>query len=111
MVFLVDTDGDGDTDHFVTVIGYDDGTPHQYGCYDTWAASPGIRWETFQGMGSVAWGIWGGWSFNLSSGDNNDPILYNGSVSPQSGRLPSPHQVSSHYHPGHYRHSGLPVCR
>ncbi len=63
MVFLVDTNGNGDSDHFVTVIGYDDST-NEYGCYDTWSSSPGIRWEIFQGVGND-WGIWGGWSFEL----------------------------------------------
>ncbi len=33
-VFLVDTNGDGWTDHFVTVVGYD--TNRNYGLYDTW---------------------------------------------------------------------------
>jgi hypothetical protein len=67
MVFLVDSDGDGSTDHFVTVIGYDDSSPHKYGCYDTWASSPGIRWEQFRGMSSsYSWGIWGGWTFSLA---------------------------------------------
>jgi hypothetical protein len=67
MVFLVDTDGDGSTDHFVPVIGYDDSEPHKYACYTTWAGMPGIRWETFRGMASGSpWGIWGGWSFKLT---------------------------------------------
>jgi hypothetical protein len=47
MMFLVDSDGDGDTDHFVPVIGYDDVTM-QYGFYDTWSENESIRWETFQ---------------------------------------------------------------
>jgi len=66
MVFLVDSDGNGSTDHFVTVIGYDDGNPKKYGCYDTWASSPGIRWEQFRGVSSsYSWGVWGGWSFQF----------------------------------------------
>ncbi|MHC4498436.1 MAG: cysteine peptidase family C39 domain-containing protein, partial [Planctomycetota bacterium] len=64
MVFLVDTDGDGSTDHFVPIIGYDDGTPHKYACYTTWSSMPGIRWYTFQGVGNN-WGVWGGTSFSL----------------------------------------------
>ena len=65
MVFIVDIDGDNDTEHFVTVIGYDTPT-HQYGFLDTWAPTGIIRWETFQSMGSYQpWSIWGGWSFRL----------------------------------------------
>ena len=39
MVFLVDSDGDGRTDHFVTVIGYREvnGYP-EYACWDTWSS-------------------------------------------------------------------------
>jgi len=67
MVFLVDDNGDNDTDHFVTVVGYDTQT-NQYGFLDTWNVIPtGIRWETFQSMGNYQpWSIWGGWSFRLS---------------------------------------------
>ncbi len=66
MVFLVDTDGDNSTDHFVTVVGYNDGTPLKYGCYDTWSPQ-GVRWETFRGMATGApWGISRGWSFQLA---------------------------------------------
>ncbi|MBN2500379.1 MAG: C39 family peptidase [Anaerolineales bacterium] len=57
VVFLVDTDGDGSTDHFVTGIGYDDdsGTP-MYASWDTWYHT--VRWEEFAEMGSgQPWGI------------------------------------------------------
>lgn len=64
MVFLVDSDGDGSTDHFVAVVGYDAQT-NQYGCHDSWAPA-GIRWETFQNIGNGAWSIWGGWSLRLA---------------------------------------------
>jgi hypothetical protein len=67
MVFLVDTDGDNQTDHFVAVVGYDAPT-NQYGCRDSWLPAGDIRWETFQSMGSYQpWSIWGGWSFQLGS--------------------------------------------
>lgn len=57
VMFLVDTDGDDDTDHFVPVIGYDD-VAMQYGFYDTWSEDETIRWETFRGMGTgVEWGV------------------------------------------------------
>ena len=43
LVFLVDSSGDGDTDHFVTVVGYrESGGYPEYACWDTWyAASAG----------------------------------------------------------------------
>jgi hypothetical protein len=67
MVFLIDTDGNGSTDHFVPIIGYDDSVPRQFACYTTWTSMPGIRWYTFQGMHvGNSWGIWGGWSLRLS---------------------------------------------
>jgi hypothetical protein len=66
MVFLVDSDGNGNTDHFVTVVAYSDSPTQQYGCLDTWY-SP-IRWSNFLPMSSsYSWGVWGGWSFNLSA--------------------------------------------
>ena len=64
MVFLVDTDGDGSSDHFVPVIGYDDGSPHKYACYTTWGYMPGVRWYNFQAKGNP-WGVSGGWSLHL----------------------------------------------
>ncbi len=65
MVFLVDTDGDGSTDHFVTIVGYDTATG-QYGCHDTWAPA-GVRWESFQGISAGnPWGIYSGIAFKLA---------------------------------------------
>ena len=64
MIFLVDYDSDGVTDHFVAVVGYDVQT-YQYGCHDSWDNTK-VRWETFQGMASgTPWGISSAWSFNL----------------------------------------------
>ena len=66
MVFLVDTDGNGETDHFVTVVGYHDTPTQQYGCLDTWAPADVVRWCDFQPISSgQPWGVWGGWSFHL----------------------------------------------
>ena len=65
MVFLVDSNGDGNTDHFVPVIGYRTSPTNQYGSWDTWSTDT-IRWENFAPMArGVPWGIWGGWSFSL----------------------------------------------
>lgn len=67
MVFLVDTDADGYTDHFVTVVGYRDDVNQQYGCLDTWDPVATVRWCNFATMSiGQPWGIWGGWSFDIS---------------------------------------------
>jgi len=77
MVFLVDTDADGGTDHFVTIVGYRDTPSQQYGCLDTWPPADVVRWCDFEQMsGGQPWGIWGGWSFSLEeipSGDSYEP--------------------------------------
>ncbi len=99
MVFLVDTDADGDTDHFVTLVGYnDDVTPHQYACRDTWQT--GIRWEEFQPIGQgVPWGIWGAWSFDLLPlTGNHAPILSDPRVEPSSGTESTTFEFLVHYY-------------
>ena len=68
MVFLVDSDGNGSTDHFVTIVGYRDdaGNGQEYACYDTWYTT--VRWCPFAAMSSsYQWGIYAGWSFDISS--------------------------------------------
>jgi hypothetical protein len=77
MVFLVDSDGDGNTDHFVTVAGYRlDGDVQYYGCLDTWDPVDEIRWEKFRGMSSdYAWGVWGGFSFQPSCGTSMPDLV------------------------------------
>ena len=83
MVFLVDTDGDNRTDHFVTVVGYRTSPSNQYGCLDTWSPYDEIRWFNFEYLASgVSWGIWGGWAFELdeaaiTDGDINDDGVTN----------------------------------
>jgi len=67
MVFLVDSSGDGSTDHFVPIIGYDDGPPQSYIYYDTWDLDP--HQAEFREMSdSYEWGVWGGWTFQLEGG-------------------------------------------
>ncbi len=57
LVLLVDTDGDGETDHFVTGIGYDDATT-EYGIHDTWDTAE--HWYQWREIGvGVPWGIYG----------------------------------------------------
>jgi hypothetical protein len=59
MVLLVDTDGNGGTDHFVTAIGYDvAGGTRRYACLDTWDTA--IRWAAFAPIAEGhEWGIYG----------------------------------------------------
>lgn len=57
VVLLVDTDGDGSTDHFVTGIGYDD-VSMLYGVRDTW--DQGIHWFYWREIAAgTSWGILG----------------------------------------------------
>lgn len=66
MVFLVDSNADGYTDHFVPIVGYRiSGDTYQYGCLDTWGTA--VRWEEYQGMqAGRAWGVYGGSTFAIS---------------------------------------------
>ncbi len=74
LVFLVDTDGDGWTDHFVTAIGYRDTYGYQeYACLDTWSPPASIRWERFRGIqAGNAWGIYGATYCTLTDGGITD---------------------------------------
>ncbi len=69
MIFLVDSSGDGYTDHFITIVGYRiDGDTKYYGSLDTWYPYDTVRWEEFRGISSdYAWGIWGGYSFEIKN--------------------------------------------
>jgi hypothetical protein len=69
LVFLVDTEGDNKTDHFVTVVGYREiGGVREYACHDTWSTD--IRWEAFQYMApGQPWGIYDGSAFSVSDED------------------------------------------
>jgi len=77
VVFLVDTNGDGSTDHFVTGIGYDDAT-NQYCVHDTWNTSQ--HWYTWRQIAiGASWGIYGVTTFhfeNFTCGDaNGDDVI------------------------------------
>jgi hypothetical protein len=70
LVFLVDTDGNGQTDHFVTAIGYDevDGVK-KYAALNTWDQS--VHWYTFDSLGlTKQWGIFGAITFRIDRLDN-----------------------------------------
>lgn len=66
MLLLVDTDGNGSTDHFVTAVAYSNGSPPLYGCLDTWPPYSTIRWSEFRSMASGrSWGVQMGWSIRM----------------------------------------------
>jgi len=57
VVLLVDSDGDGYTDHFVTGIGYDESNS-TYAIYDTWDNN--IHWYQWRQISTnYSWGIYG----------------------------------------------------
>jgi len=60
MVFLVDTEGDGITDHFVPILGYDDRGEEGlwYGAYTTWSEEEAVEWFAFAPMAvGRSWGV------------------------------------------------------
>jgi hypothetical protein len=68
MLFLVDSDGDGYTDHFVTAVGYDDGDPQMYLYHDTWDTE--VHSAQFREISSeYAWGIARAWTVFLANPD------------------------------------------
>jgi len=59
-LFVVDSNGDGSTDHTIPVLGYDDRGAEGlwYGAYTTWSESETVSWFRFQPMGSgISWGV------------------------------------------------------
>ncbi len=66
MVFLVDSTGDGLTDHFVTAVGYDiQGDTRLYACLDTWDSR--LHWYPFQPLGyGTPWGVFGAIGLRLA---------------------------------------------
>jgi len=72
MVFLVDTDGDGVTDHFVCVNGYktDLGTNY-YGCYNTWDANQ--HWYAYEQIANgTLWGVSKCYTFKINYANGID---------------------------------------
>ena len=71
MLFLVDTDGNGGTDHIITAIGYD-ATTNQYAAHNTWDYS--THWYSFAQISSgQPWGIYGATFFNPGTADQPTP--------------------------------------
>jgi hypothetical protein len=77
VVLLVDTDGDGESDHFVTGIGYDEPTM-QYIFYNTWDHT--LHNAKWRGLApGNTWGIYGVTTFDIV--DPMSPVI---SVTPAS---------------------------
>jgi hypothetical protein len=67
VALLVDSDGDGYTDHFIAAMGYDPDLM-EYGCRDTWDTN--VHWYLWQGMGAGRpWGIYAAYTFVFTSPD------------------------------------------
>jgi hypothetical protein len=90
MVFLVDSSGDGMTDHFVTAVGYRESNGYaEYACWDTWNTGL-LRWQRFRGLSDAyAWGVWGGYSFGMS-GQTTVPPTPTPTPSPTPSDTPMP---------------------
>jgi hypothetical protein len=83
VVFLVDSDGDGATDHFVTGIGYDE-ADSTYGVYNTWDTQ--IHWYPWHAMKAGSpWGIYDFTKFMLNP--PNDNIIVSRSSLPDFGSV------------------------
>ncbi len=60
VLFLVDSNGDGNSDHFVPVLGYDDRGVQglYYGFYTNWTEDETLQWEAFTSISNqAAWGV------------------------------------------------------
>lgn len=78
MVFLLDSNGDGYTDHFITAIGYDviDGQSY-FIMYNTWDRE--MHQAAFNQISNgVPWGIAIGYSFNIEHGVDPNTLTEKG---------------------------------
>jgi hypothetical protein len=67
-VLLVDSDGDGEADHFVTAVGVvtESGTDY-FGCYNTWDKA--VHWYPYRPLAAgTAWGVHSAYFFNVAYG-------------------------------------------
>ncbi len=103
MIFLVDSDGDSRTDHFVTVVGYRVEASRQYACLDTWDTA--VHWHDFQPKSvNQIWGVWGGWSYdpginasgNVGFGSEENASEEPGKTSPVIPAPPPPVPTNPH---------------
>ncbi|MEI6727952.1 MAG: hypothetical protein WCN81_17260, partial [Actinomycetes bacterium] len=87
MVFMVDSNGDGQIDHAVAAIGYRlNGGVQEYACWDTWYST--IRWTPFRGVSSsYSFGVWGATELSLSAATPNP--LPSASTTPSTSPSPT----------------------
>lgn len=67
MMLLVDSNADGDTDHFIPGIAYDDTDPNVkfYGAYNTWDGL--LHWYRWRQMGQgLSYGVFGGTTLDIT---------------------------------------------
>eukprot|EP01105_Mastigella_eilhardi_P020140 TRINITY_DN4778_c0_g1_i2.p2 TRINITY_DN4778_c0_g1~~TRINITY_DN4778_c0_g1_i2.p2 ORF type:complete len:388 (-),score=98.40 TRINITY_DN4778_c0_g1_i2:25-1188(-) len=73
-VFLVDSNADSATDHFVTAIGYDE-PRHEYACLNTWDNF--VHWFPFVEMESgTSFGVYGATFFNITQATTTTTQAY-----------------------------------
>lgn len=94
LVFLVDTNGDGSTDHFVTVVGYDVvGETPMYACLNTW--DDGIHWWEFAPIAEgQPWGVSGATTFQLLVAPSAVTL-----AGPTTGLIETPHTFTATVQP------------
>ncbi len=76
MMALVDTDGDGSTDHFITLVGYkqESGVDY-YACHQTWDYT--VHWYSWAEIASgQSWGIYCVYTFLMGTASisENEPL-------------------------------------
>ena len=92
VVLLVDSDGDGVSDHFVTGIGYDE-VDSTYGVHDTWDVS--THWYPWIRMtAGIPWGVLGFTSFDISRNTTIVTLL-----APQDGSVLGGVSIGFTWHP------------
>lgn len=67
MMALVDTDGNGSTDHFITLVAYkEESGINYYGCYQTWDSN--LHWYEYAAIApGQAWGVYCFFTFLMQS--------------------------------------------
>ena len=72
VMLLVDTDGNGNADHFVPVMGYND-TTMEYACYNTWDSS--VHWYDFALItADQPWAVYGATYFRPGTPIESLPV-------------------------------------
>jgi hypothetical protein len=99
LIFLVDTDADGSTDHFVTAIGYsDDSGPRQYACLNTWDTTP--HWYDFEQLApGQDWGIYGATLFRVENFDSMNTHIYLPAITGDPGTYCPPIMIDDFSNP------------